>query len=263
MPDQLITGIYECNPQCKCSERCMNRVVQHPLQMKLQLFKTVSKGWGLRCMHDVPKGSFICTYVGDLLTEEDANIAGDNYGDEYFAELDYIERVENIKEGYESGVSDIEDDDGDDDEYVATVDVSEEQRRTKYNTRQSKKKPEADPSRSDSDEEDTKRQLISFVPNANSVSIESNKKSKSVLKFYEKNEKVFVIDAKKQGNIARYFNVSELEMFLFVLILAIISFYSTRVHRIYSFKMFSLTHTIFDFHGWHFLLRLILVLAVN
>ncbi len=114
--------------------------------MKLQVFKTVSRGWGLRCLNDVPKGSFICVYAGDLLTEQNANIAGDNYGDEYFAELDYIEVVESLKEGYEPGVmdDDFDDDefdpdktrdDSDDDEYVATV--SQGSRQTRYNTRHS------------------------------------------------------------------------------------------------------------------------------
>lgn len=44
-----------------------------------------------------------------------ANEGGVNYGDEYLAELDYIEVVERQKEGYESDVSDIEDEDDDDD----------------------------------------------------------------------------------------------------------------------------------------------------
>lgn len=33
-----------------------------------------------------------------------ANEGGKNYGDEYLAELDYVEVVEGIKEGYESDV---------------------------------------------------------------------------------------------------------------------------------------------------------------
>ena len=37
-----------------------------------------------------------------------ANEGGKNYGDEYLAELDYVEVVEGIKEGYESDVLDPE-----------------------------------------------------------------------------------------------------------------------------------------------------------
>lgn len=60
--------------RCKCSKKtCLNRVVQHPLQLQLQLFKTPNKGWGLRCVNDIPKGTFICIYAGYLYTEETAN----------------------------------------------------------------------------------------------------------------------------------------------------------------------------------------------
>ena len=31
------------------------------------------RGWGLRCLDDIPKGSFVCTYVGNILNEEMAN----------------------------------------------------------------------------------------------------------------------------------------------------------------------------------------------
>lgn len=57
-------------------------------------------------MNDIPVGSFICIYAGKLLTEQGANEGGKNYGDEYLAELDYVEVVENIKEGYEADVLD-------------------------------------------------------------------------------------------------------------------------------------------------------------
>ena len=45
-------------------------------------------------------------YVGNLYTSEEANKQGQNFGDEYFAELDMIEVVERRKDGYESDVSD-------------------------------------------------------------------------------------------------------------------------------------------------------------
>jgi histone-lysine N-methyltransferase SETDB1 len=95
--------------RCKCSVKtCLNRVVQHPLNLKLQVFKTAPRGWGIRCLNDIPLGSFICIYAGRLLTEQGANEGGKNYGDEYLAELDYVEVVEGIKEGYESDALDPE-----------------------------------------------------------------------------------------------------------------------------------------------------------
>ena len=45
-------------------------------------------------------------YVGNVYTSEEANKQGQNFGDEYFAELDMIEVVERRKDGYESDVSD-------------------------------------------------------------------------------------------------------------------------------------------------------------
>ncbi|KAK8766690.1 hypothetical protein V5799_006530 [Amblyomma americanum] len=100
-----ITGVYECNSQCHCSRRCFNRVVQNGLRSRLQVFKTEKRGWGIRCLDDLPHGTFICVYSGQLLTEQGANEDGNQYGDEYLAELDHIEVVEKQKEGYESDVA--------------------------------------------------------------------------------------------------------------------------------------------------------------
>lgn len=57
--------VYECNKRCKCNTNmCTNRLVQHGLQVRLQLFKTQNKGWGIRCLDDIAKGSFVCIYAG-------------------------------------------------------------------------------------------------------------------------------------------------------------------------------------------------------
>ena len=53
-------------------------------------------------MADIPRGGFVCIYVGNLYSNEEANKQGQDFGDEYFAELDLIEVVEGRKEGYES-----------------------------------------------------------------------------------------------------------------------------------------------------------------
>lgn len=70
----------------------------------LQLFRTDKRGWGIRSLDDIPKGEFICVYAGQLLTEQEANEDGKQFGDEYLAELDLIETIERAKEGYESDV---------------------------------------------------------------------------------------------------------------------------------------------------------------
>ncbi|KAM4795004.1 histone-lysine N-methyltransferase SETDB2-like [Rhinophrynus dorsalis] len=62
------TGLYECNVSCTCDRKlCQNRVVQHGIQVRLQVFKTKRKGWGVRCLDDIDKGTFVCTYAGRIL----------------------------------------------------------------------------------------------------------------------------------------------------------------------------------------------------
>ncbi|XP_031230673.1 histone-lysine N-methyltransferase SETDB1 isoform X2 [Mastomys coucha] len=109
----LPTGVYECNKRCNCDPNmCTNRLVQHGLQVRLQLFKTQNKGWGIRCLDDIAKGSFVCIYAGKILTDDFADKEGLEMGDEYFANLDHIESVENFKEGYESDVASSSDSSG-------------------------------------------------------------------------------------------------------------------------------------------------------
>lgn len=231
LPEPVPTGIYECNSQCKCKSSCLNRVAQQPLQMKLQVFKTGNRGWGLRCLNDVPKGSFICCYAGNLLTEQVANEAGENLGDEYFAELDYIEVVEGLKEGYEPEVMNDDDqsseeefdpdgepgdkDDSDDEEFVSKAYIGDRRIKTRYRTRNSidtkkkdEKKKEEKKKKDADDSSDDERQPISFMPSQTPIQ-EENTAAKSIRKFFGKNEAVYIMDAKKTGNIGRYFNVSD------------------------------------------------------
>ncbi|XP_003747828.1 histone-lysine N-methyltransferase eggless [Galendromus occidentalis] len=101
------TGIFECNSRCSCKTQCINKVAQNGVQVRMQIFKTLKKGFGVRTVHDIPKGRFLCTYAGTILTDKEAESSGQ---DTYFAELDYVDIVTQSKEDYESSVSDIEDD---------------------------------------------------------------------------------------------------------------------------------------------------------
>ncbi|KAL6651694.1 hypothetical protein ACP70R_010619 [Stipagrostis hirtigluma subsp. patula] len=61
--------IKECWSKCGCSMQCGNRVVQRGIACNLQVFYTPEgKGWGLRSLDELPKGAFVCEYVGELLT---------------------------------------------------------------------------------------------------------------------------------------------------------------------------------------------------
>lgn len=166
-------------------------------------------------------------------------------GDEYFAELDYIEVVENMKEGYEPDVvpeendsSASEDEDFDvemesmrtrnddsDDEFVARsyTASSEDSESRRYRTRNSidtRKKlepvlPKVTEKRkernSSSDEDgDEVRQVKNFMA-SNTMPLNDdpdNDRCKSIREFFGTDEAVYIMDAKKAGNIGRYFNVS-------------------------------------------------------
>ncbi|KAG8390213.1 hypothetical protein BUALT_Bualt01G0060500 [Buddleja alternifolia] len=58
--------VYECGPSCKCPPSCMNRVTQHGPRIKFELFKTESRGWGVRSRSYISSGSFVCEFVGKL-----------------------------------------------------------------------------------------------------------------------------------------------------------------------------------------------------
>ncbi|CAL1615271.1 unnamed protein product [Knipowitschia caucasica] len=65
--------LYECNHACSCWRSCRNRVVQNGLRVRLQVYRTQKMGWGVRAMQDVPQGSFICEYVGEIISDSEAD----------------------------------------------------------------------------------------------------------------------------------------------------------------------------------------------
>uniref|UniRef100_A0AAY4E656 Pre-SET domain-containing protein n=1 Tax=Denticeps clupeoides TaxID=299321 RepID=A0AAY4E656_9TELE len=97
------TGIYECNAMCRCDPKmCSNRVVQQDMQVRLQVFKMKQKGWGVRCKDDLARGTFICVLTGRILNESVIGMERNMGGNKHLTNLDYIEAVEHLKEGYES-----------------------------------------------------------------------------------------------------------------------------------------------------------------
>lgn len=64
--------IKECWWKCGCNKQCGNRVVQRGITYQIQVFMTTEgKGWGLRTLEDIPKGAFVCEYVGEVLTNSE------------------------------------------------------------------------------------------------------------------------------------------------------------------------------------------------
>uniref|UniRef100_A0A667X4Z6 Euchromatic histone-lysine N-methyltransferase 1a n=1 Tax=Myripristis murdjan TaxID=586833 RepID=A0A667X4Z6_9TELE len=65
--------LFECNHACSCWRTCRNRVVQNGLRARLQLYRTQKMGWGVRAMQDIPQGTFICEYVGEIISDGEAD----------------------------------------------------------------------------------------------------------------------------------------------------------------------------------------------
>ena len=88
----IFLGIYECNEKCQCDSRCTNRCVQFGLNTLLQIFNTSERGWGVRTLFDLPAGTFLSFYAGEILNDEDANRRGmeETMGDMYFTALDFV-----------------------------------------------------------------------------------------------------------------------------------------------------------------------------
>ncbi|XP_059909991.1 histone-lysine N-methyltransferase EHMT1a isoform X2 [Gadus macrocephalus] len=65
--------LFECNQACSCWRTCRNRVVQNGLRVRLQLYRTQKMGWGVQALQDIPQGAFICEYVGEIVTDAEAD----------------------------------------------------------------------------------------------------------------------------------------------------------------------------------------------
>ncbi|XP_023252192.1 histone-lysine N-methyltransferase SETDB2-like isoform X1 [Seriola lalandi dorsalis] len=64
----VASGLYECGPWCSCDRaRCQNRLVQRGIRIRLQVFQTEDRGWGVRCRDDLDRGTFVCIYAGVIL----------------------------------------------------------------------------------------------------------------------------------------------------------------------------------------------------
>ncbi|GAB1602640.1 hypothetical protein Ahia01_000543600 [Argonauta hians] len=85
--------IYECNRRCKCGPECPNRVVQQGRKFKVCVFRTSNgRGWGVKTVQKIKRGSFVMEYVGEVITNEEAERRGKRYdaeGRTYLFDLDY------------------------------------------------------------------------------------------------------------------------------------------------------------------------------
>lgn len=79
--------IFECNDVCGCNIMlCKNRVVQRGIKLPLQVFECddTTKGFGVQALSKIQKGTFIAEYIGEILTDAEADRRTD---DSFFFDL--------------------------------------------------------------------------------------------------------------------------------------------------------------------------------
>lgn len=75
--------LYECGPSCQCPPNCRNRISQSGLRVRLEVFKTKDKGWGLRSWDPIRAGAFICEYAGEVIANHKPEELGSENEDDY------------------------------------------------------------------------------------------------------------------------------------------------------------------------------------
>jgi hypothetical protein len=72
--------MFECMSSV-CHADCQNQRLQKRQYPRLELFKTPDgRGWGLRALEDIPKGSLVQEYIGEVLTTEAFRNRAASYG---------------------------------------------------------------------------------------------------------------------------------------------------------------------------------------
>ncbi|XP_037582415.1 histone-lysine N-methyltransferase SUV39H2-like isoform X1 [Dermacentor silvarum] len=95
--------IFECNRLCRCDMNCPNRVVQRGCKIPLTIFRTTNgRGWGVRTEQRISKGTFVMEYLGQVITDEEAEKRGkwyDDQGTTYLFDLDYHLQDDSMDQG--------------------------------------------------------------------------------------------------------------------------------------------------------------------
>lgn len=92
--------IFECNDNCECNMNCLNRLTQQPRKYPLTIFKTNNgRGWGLKAVNAIPRGTYIIEYTGEIIDQEESIRRGEKYdeiGKSYLFDLDFNEKSEAV-----------------------------------------------------------------------------------------------------------------------------------------------------------------------
>ncbi|KAG6477330.1 hypothetical protein ZIOFF_066583 [Zingiber officinale] len=95
--------VFECGPNCGCNVSCVNRISQQGIKYHLEVFRTPSKGWGVRSWDTIPSGAPICEYTGILTKTDDMDNIADN---SYIFEIDCLQTMKGL-DGRETRPGDV------------------------------------------------------------------------------------------------------------------------------------------------------------
>lgn len=87
-------GLFECEEgRCAPLTPCCrgNAVVAQGVRLPLEVFRTGSKGWGVRCAVNIPIGAFVACYLGTVITSENADSLKGQ--DDYLYDLNHFHEV--------------------------------------------------------------------------------------------------------------------------------------------------------------------------
>jgi hypothetical protein len=88
-----VDSIYECSLLSNCQPGCPNRLVQLGPRFRLEVFRCAAtdgryaKGWGVRSPDMIPKGSFVCEYIGEYISDDEAESRGTRYDNQRMSRL--------------------------------------------------------------------------------------------------------------------------------------------------------------------------------
>ncbi|KAK0400649.1 hypothetical protein QR680_015367 [Steinernema hermaphroditum] len=64
--------LYECCEECGCKAKCGNTFSTKLMPYRYELFRRRNVGFGCRTLDAIQKGSFVCEFVGEVITKEQA-----------------------------------------------------------------------------------------------------------------------------------------------------------------------------------------------
>ncbi|KAG8648392.1 hypothetical protein MANES_09G187800v8 [Manihot esculenta] len=96
--------VFECGPRCRCGPKCINRISQRGLKYRLEVYRTLKKGWAVRSWDFIPSGAPVCEYTGILRRSSELDNVSEN---EFIFQIDCWHTMNGIggRERRQGGVS--------------------------------------------------------------------------------------------------------------------------------------------------------------